>query len=198
MGSGVLARHLRPRSVLTQTFKMGLGIRAEAQFAFRREGCTIRAGLLRCVLDLSLGFIPGNQVLHFMTSLHEELGDDGPVTSRRVLSGLHYSRPAVGVPRHQVRQTLPRLLQEIVYLLAWRAERRAYRRAGALMAGAVAGLMGLFILLKLIGDIMPLPPPDGSPLWQPLVFRLVFSPLPLGALYLCARFFRQALRDGRK
>ena len=84
------------------------------------------------------------------------------------------------------------------YLLAWRAERRAYRRAGALMAAVAAAFAGLFILAWLIGSIMPLPPPDGSPLWQPLVFFLVFSPLPLGAFYFSARFLRQALRDRRK
>ncbi len=82
------------------------------------------------------------------------------------------------------------------YLLAWRAKRTAYRRTGSLMAAVVAGFAGLFILASLIGDIMPLP--DGTPLWQPLVFLLVFSPIPLGAFYFCARFVRQAIRDERK
>jgi len=84
------------------------------------------------------------------------------------------------------------------YLLAWQAERRAYRRAGALMAAVAAAFAGLSMLMWLIGAIMPLPPPDGSPLWQALVFFLVFSPLPLGAFYFCAKFIRQAIRDGRK
>jgi hypothetical protein len=39
---------------------------------------------------------------------------------------------------------------------------------------------------------MPLPPPDGGPLWDPLVFLLVLSPLPIGAFYLCAKFMRRA------
>jgi MFS family permease len=84
------------------------------------------------------------------------------------------------------------------YLLAWRAKRTAYRRTGSLMAAVVAGFAGLFILASLIGDIMPLPPPDGTPLWQPLVFLLVFSLIPLSAFYFCARFLRQAVRDERK
>lgn len=84
------------------------------------------------------------------------------------------------------------------YLLAWRAKRPAYRRAGSLMAAAVAGFAGLLILAKLISDILPLPPPDGSPLWQSLVFLLVFSPLPLGAFYFCAKLIRRATRNGRK
>ena len=81
------------------------------------------------------------------------------------------------------------------YLFAWRAKRTAYHRAGSLMTAVVAGFAGLFMLAWLIGGVMPLPPPDGSPLWEPLVFLLVFSPLPLGALYISARFFRRALRE---
>src|SRR6266699_2093343 len=81
------------------------------------------------------------------------------------------------------------------YLLAWRSKRTAYRRTGSLMTAVVAGFAGLFMLAWLIGGVMPLPPPDGSPLWEPLVFLLVFSPLPLGALYISARFFRRALRE---
>jgi ABC-type Co2+ transport system permease subunit len=84
------------------------------------------------------------------------------------------------------------------YLLAWRAKRTAYRRAGSLMTAIVAGFAGLFMLAWLIGAVMPLPPPDGSPLWEPLVFLLVFSPLPLGAFYICAKFIWQARRDEHK
>ncbi|PYT85990.1 MAG: hypothetical protein DMG36_26905 [Acidobacteria bacterium] len=78
------------------------------------------------------------------------------------------------------------------YLLAWRSKRTAFRRAGSLMTAAVSGFAGLCMLAWLIGAVMPLPPPDGTPLWEPLVFLLVFSPLPLGAFYICAKFLRQA------
>src|SRR6266446_5638048 len=81
------------------------------------------------------------------------------------------------------------------YLLAWRSKRTAYRRAGSLMTAVVTGFAGLFMLAWLIGAVMPLPPPDGSPLWEPLVFLLAFSPFPLGAFYISAKFIRQALRD---
>jgi hypothetical protein len=84
------------------------------------------------------------------------------------------------------------------YLLAWRSQRTAFRRAGSLMTAAVSGFAGLFMLAWLIGAVMPLPPPDGTPLWEPLVFLLVFSPLPLGAFYICAKFIRQARRDEHK
>lgn len=81
------------------------------------------------------------------------------------------------------------------YLLAWRAKRTAYRRAGSLMTAVVAGFAGLCMFAWLMGAIMPLPPPDGSSIWGPLIFLLVFSPLPLGAFYISAKFFRRALRD---
>ena len=81
------------------------------------------------------------------------------------------------------------------YVLAWRSKRTTYRKAGSLMTAAVAGFAGLFMLMWLIGAVMPLPPPDGSPLWEPLVFLLVFSPLPLGALYISFKFGRRAFRD---
>jgi uncharacterized membrane protein YeaQ/YmgE (transglycosylase-associated protein family) len=84
------------------------------------------------------------------------------------------------------------------YLLAWLAKGRAYRRAGSLITAVVAGFAGLFMLSWLMGAILPLPPPDGSPLWKSLVFLLVFSPLPLGALYICAKFIRRARFDERK
>jgi MFS family permease len=80
------------------------------------------------------------------------------------------------------------------YLLAWRAKRTAYRRVGSAIAAIVAAFAGLLMLVSLIGAIMPLPPPDGSPLWRPLVAFLVFSPLPLSALYFSFKFIRQALR----
>jgi|SRR6267378_3310597 len=84
------------------------------------------------------------------------------------------------------------------YLLAWRSKRAAYRRAGSLMTAVVAGFAGLVALWWAIGAVMPLRPPDGSSLWEPLVFLLVFSPFPLGAFYICAKFVRQACRDERK
>ena len=84
------------------------------------------------------------------------------------------------------------------YFLAWRAKRTAYRRAGSLMTAVVAGFAGLFMFAWLIGAVMPLPPPDGTSIWGPLAFLLVFSPLPLGALCISAKFVRRALRDERK
>jgi hypothetical protein len=84
------------------------------------------------------------------------------------------------------------------YFLAWRAKRTAYRRAGSLITGVVAGFAGLFMLVWLIGAIMPFPPPDGSGLWGPLLGFLIFSPLPLGAFYICAKFVRRAWRDERR
>ncbi|SRR6266478_6801956 len=84
------------------------------------------------------------------------------------------------------------------YLLAWRSKRTALRKAGSLMTAAVSGFAGLVMLAWLMGAVMPLPPPDGSPLWEPLVFLLAFSPFPIGAFYICAKFIRQALRDERK
>lgn len=81
------------------------------------------------------------------------------------------------------------------YFLVWRSKRPVYRKTGSLVTGCVVGLAGFFMLMWLIGAIMPFPPPDGSPLWEPLVFLLVFSLLPLGAFYICAKFIRQAVRD---
>lgn len=86
----------------------------------------------------------------------------------------------------------------IGYLLAWRAKGTGYRKAGSIMTAVVTGFGGLVMLAWLMGAIMPFPPPDGSPLWQPLVFFLAFSPLPFGAFYFCAKSIRQALRDERK
>ena len=83
------------------------------------------------------------------------------------------------------------------YVLAWRAKRTAYRRTGSLMTAVVVGFAGLFMLAWLIGAVMPLPPPDGTSIWGPLVFLLVSSPIPLGALYISARFFRRAFATER-
>jgi hypothetical protein len=47
----------------------------------------------------------------------------------------------------------------------------------------------------LMGAVMPFPPPNGGPLWEQLVFLLIFSLLPLGAFYFCAKFIRQAFRS---
>ena len=86
----------------------------------------------------------------------------------------------------------------IGHLFAWRSKRTALRRAGSLMTAVVVGFAGLVALWWAIGAVMPLLPPDGSPLWQPLVFLLGFSPFPLGAFYICVKFIRQALREDRK
>ena len=85
----------------------------------------------------------------------------------------------------------------IGYLLAWRSKRATYRKTGALVTASVAGFAGFVMLMWLMGAIMPLPPPDGEPLWKPLAFFLLLSPIPLGAFYICAKFIRQAFRDGR-
>jgi hypothetical protein len=53
------------------------------------------------------------------------------------------------------------------------------------------------MLAWLLGAIMPIPPPDGSPLWKPLIFFLAFLPLPLSAFYICAKFIRRA-RGGKR
>jgi hypothetical protein len=79
------------------------------------------------------------------------------------------------------------------YFLAWRSNRGTLRTLGSLIVAAVAGFAGLFMSAWLMGAIMPLPPPDGSPLWQVGVFVLIFSPLPVGAFYICAKFIRRAL-----
>jgi hypothetical protein len=84
------------------------------------------------------------------------------------------------------------------YLLAWRAKRTVYRRVGAAVTAVLAAFAGLCMLVWLLGAIMPLPSPDGSPLWQSLVFFLAFSPLPIGAFYFSVKFLRQALRGGQK
>lgn len=81
------------------------------------------------------------------------------------------------------------------YLVAWRSKRPTFRKAGSLVTAAVAGFAGFVMAMWLIAAVMPLPPPDGSSVWGPLVFLIVFSPLPLGALYICIKFGRRALRD---
>jgi ABC-type Co2+ transport system permease subunit len=80
------------------------------------------------------------------------------------------------------------------YLFAWRSKRTAFRRAGSLTVATVAGFAGLVMSAWLMGVVMPLPPPNGAPLWEELVPLIVLSPLPLGAFYICAKFIRQALR----
>ncbi|HKN75842.1 MAG TPA: hypothetical protein VJW94_11740 [Candidatus Acidoferrum sp.] len=81
------------------------------------------------------------------------------------------------------------------YLAAWRSKRALYRKAGSLMTAAVAGFAGLFMIIWMIGAVMPLPPPDGASIWEPLLALLILSPIPLGALYICAKFIRQASQD---
>lgn len=83
------------------------------------------------------------------------------------------------------------------YIVTWRSQRAVYRKTGSLVAAIVAGLGGLFICMWLIGAAMPIPPPDGSSIWGPLLFLLVFSPIPLGAFYICAKLVRQAHKDDR-
>ena len=81
------------------------------------------------------------------------------------------------------------------YLLAWRSNRAASRRAGSLVVAAVAGLVGLFGVWWAIGAVSPIPPPKGTPLWEVAIALLLLLSLPLGALYVSASFFRRALRD---
>lgn len=83
------------------------------------------------------------------------------------------------------------------YLLAWRSKRAACRKAGSLIAAVVTGFAGLLMGAWLLGAVTPFPPPDGGPIWEPLVFLLVSSVLPLGAFYVCAKFIRRALHDNR-
>jgi len=83
------------------------------------------------------------------------------------------------------------------YILAWRSKRAATSRTGLWMIAAVSGFAGLFMLNSLIGAAMPVPPPDGASLWGPVLVVLLFSPLPLGAFYFCAKFIRRAMRDGQ-
>src|SRR5437660_701630 len=60
------------------------------------------------------------------------------------------------------------------YLLAWRANRTAYRRAGSLMTAVVAGFAGLVGVWWAIGAVSPIPPPDGTSLWEVAVARSLF------------------------
>lgn len=83
------------------------------------------------------------------------------------------------------------------YLADWRSKQMAYRKAGSLIAAAFAGFAGVFIVMWLVGTVMPFPPPDGSSIWGPLLFLFIFSPIPLGALYICAKFIRQVYKDDR-
>ena len=85
----------------------------------------------------------------------------------------------------------------IGYLLAWRSNRAASRRAGSLVVAAIAGLVGLFGVWWAIGAVSPIPPPEGAPLWGTAIALLLLLPVPLGALYISARFFRRALHHDR-
>jgi hypothetical protein len=90
------------------------------------------------------------------------------------------------------------LAPSVGYLLAWRSKRAKRRVAGSVVVAVVTGFAGLFMSFWLIGAIMPLPPPDGSPLWESLLFLLIFSPLPLGAFCLSVKFFRRAYREDQR
>jgi low temperature requirement protein LtrA len=81
------------------------------------------------------------------------------------------------------------------YLLAWRSNRAASRRVGSLVVAAIAGLVGLFGVWWAIGAVSPIPPPERMPPWGVAIALLLLLPIPLGALYISARFFRRALRD---
>jgi hypothetical protein len=84
------------------------------------------------------------------------------------------------------------------YLLAWRSKRTAYRRAGSLMTAVVAGFAGLVGVWWAIGAVSPIPPLDGTPLWEVAVALLLLLAFPLGALYISGTFIRRALRDERR
>src|SRR5690348_5062853 len=84
------------------------------------------------------------------------------------------------------------------YLVAWRSNRAASRKVGSLFVASVAGFAGLVMSVWLIGAVMPFPPPDGSSIWGPVVAVLVFSPLPLGSLYVSGKFIRRAFRENKK
>jgi len=68
-------------------------------------------------------------------------------------------------------------------------------RAGSFVIGAVAGLVALFGVWWAIGAVSPIPPPEGTPVWGVAFALLLMLPIPLGALYISARFIRRALRD---
>jgi MFS family permease len=80
------------------------------------------------------------------------------------------------------------------YLLAWRSKQTRFRKAGSLVTAAVAGFAGLVMSAWLMGAVTPFPPPDGSSIWEPVVFFLALSPLPLGAFYMSARLVRRAVK----
>jgi|SRR6266850_1043591 len=83
------------------------------------------------------------------------------------------------------------------YLLAWRSNRAASRRAGSLVVAAIAGLVGLFGVWWAIRAASPIPPPEGTPLWGIAIALLLLLPMPPGALYISAMFFRRARHDER-
>ena len=80
------------------------------------------------------------------------------------------------------------------YLLAWRSNRAASRRAGSLLIAAIAGLVGLFGVWWAIGAVSPIPPPDGTSLWEVAVALLFLLPFP--DLINIADFI-QRFRDSR-
>jgi hypothetical protein len=81
------------------------------------------------------------------------------------------------------------------YLLAWWCNRTGSPRMVSFMVAGVAGLAGLFVSVWLIRDVMSTPPYYRRELWEPLLGFLIYSPLPLGGFYLCAKFILQARRS---
>ena len=80
------------------------------------------------------------------------------------------------------------------YLLAWRSKRTSYSKAGSLVTAAVVGFAGLVMSAWLMAAVTPFPPPEGGSIWEPVVFFLAFSALPLCAFYMSAKLFRRALK----
>lgn len=83
------------------------------------------------------------------------------------------------------------------YVVAWRSKNVVARKFGSWTVAAVSGLAGLVMTTWLIGAVLPFPPPDGSSVWGPLLAILLFSPIPIGAFYLSAKFARRVGSIGR-
>jgi hypothetical protein len=88
------------------------------------------------------------------------------------------------------------------YLLAWRSNRAASRRAGSLVVAAIAGLVGLFGGLVADRRRQPYPASRTGASSRNCdcsssLASSVLPRVPLGALYVSGRFFRRALRDER-